>query len=149
MFLRRAGWLWIRHASGCQGVQSISRQNPRAQTQLAAQPCGRSAALLPSFTSFLLQSVYMHDRGDTCYFLLEPLHSFFVVHDTMNDCCCVVLPDCGAGIGRVAKNFLLPRSAHVDLVEQSPRLLNASASYIGSDSARTTCICSNLQVRNA
>ena len=58
----------------------------------------------------------------------------------------VFYTDCGAGIGRVSKNFLLHRAAHVDLVEQSPRLLNASAGYIGSDSARTTCICSNLQV---
>eukprot|EP01033_Poteriospumella_lacustris_P002675 gene2675-1940_t len=39
--------------------------------------------------------------------------------------------DCGAGIGRVTKNFLLPRYARVDLVEQSRRLLNAAPRYIG------------------
>lgn len=53
--------------------------------------------------------------------------------------------DCGAGIGRVSKNFLLHRCSHVDLVEQSPRLLEASANYIGEDSSRTTCICTSLQ----
>jgi protein N-terminal methyltransferase len=55
--------------------------------------------------------------------------------------------DCGAGIGRVAKHFLLPRFQHVDLVEQSPRLLQASAEYIGEDSSRTTCVELGLQVR--
>lgn len=38
--------------------------------------------------------------------------------------------DCGAGIGRVAKHVLLHRCAHVDLVEQSPRLLNAAPEYL-------------------
>jgi hypothetical protein len=39
--------------------------------------------------------------------------------------------DCGAGIGRVTKFLLLPRSAHVDLIEQSPRLLASAPEYIG------------------
>lgn len=38
--------------------------------------------------------------------------------------------DCGAGIGRVAKNLLLPRCGVVDLVEQSPRLLAAAPAYL-------------------
>jgi protein N-terminal methyltransferase len=41
--------------------------------------------------------------------------------------------DCGAGIGRVTKNFLLPRFHRVDLVEQSRRLLNAAPRYVGVD----------------
>jgi len=53
--------------------------------------------------------------------------------------------DCGAGIGRVSKHFLLHRGVHVDLVEQSPRLLRASASYIGEESSRTSCVCTSLQ----
>lgn len=38
--------------------------------------------------------------------------------------------DGGAGIGRVARNLLLPRCKVVDLVEQSPRLLNAAPAYL-------------------
>lgn len=53
--------------------------------------------------------------------------------------------DCGAGIGRVSKFFLLNRFNHVDLIEQSPRLLDASAEYIGKDSVRTTKIVVGLQ----
>ena len=54
--------------------------------------------------------------------------------------------DCGAGIGRVSKFLLLPRFKHVDLVEQSPRLLEASADYIGPpDNARTTAVLIGLQ----
>ena len=40
--------------------------------------------------------------------------------------------DCGAGIGRVTRHLLLPRSVHVDLIEQSPRLLNAAPQYIAA-----------------
>jgi hypothetical protein len=40
--------------------------------------------------------------------------------------------DCGAGIGRITKNLLLPRSTTITLVDQNPRMLNASPSYIGS-----------------
>lgn len=54
--------------------------------------------------------------------------------------------DCGAGIGRVSKHLLLPRCAAVHLVEQSPRLLNASEAYIGPDAARTSKINIGLQV---
>jgi len=39
--------------------------------------------------------------------------------------------DCGAGIGRVTKNLLLPRCGVVDLVEQSPRLIKAAPAYCG------------------
>ena len=54
--------------------------------------------------------------------------------------------DCGAGIGRVSKHFLLSRFAHVDLIEQSPRLLASSAKYIGEpDCQRTTCVLLGLQ----
>lgn len=56
--------------------------------------------------------------------------------------------DCGAGIGRVTKNLLLPRFSCVDLVEQSPRLLEASPSYIGDQAHRVTQILSGLQARN-
>lgn len=38
--------------------------------------------------------------------------------------------DCGAGIGRVTKSFLMHRFQHIDLVEQSPRLLNNSSKYL-------------------
>lgn len=54
--------------------------------------------------------------------------------------------DCGAGIGRVTKNLLLPLFAHVDLIEQSPRLLASSAEYIGEGHERTTCVELGLQV---
>lgn len=53
--------------------------------------------------------------------------------------------DCGAGIGRVSRHLLLPRFKHVDLVEQSPRLIASSAAYIGKDAKRTTCIVEGLQ----
>jgi protein N-terminal methyltransferase len=38
--------------------------------------------------------------------------------------------DCGAGIGRVTKNLLLPMFEKVDLLEQSPRLLAAAPAFI-------------------
>eukprot|EP00953_Heterococcus_sp_UTEX-ZZ885_P021177 11825-Heterococcus_DN1.PRE.1 len=53
--------------------------------------------------------------------------------------CC----DCGAGIGRISKELLLPLFTTVDLVEQSPRLLAAAPKYIGKelrDSANYVCI---------
>lgn len=56
-----------------------------------------------------------------------------------------VVADCGAGIGRVTKNLLLPRFERVDLVEQSPRLLAAAPSYIGADASRIVCIERGLQ----
>lgn len=42
--------------------------------------------------------------------------------------------DCGAGIGRVSKMLLLPMFEHVDLVEQSERLLRGARAYIGAES---------------
>ena len=54
--------------------------------------------------------------------------------------------DCGAGIGRVAKNLLLHRFNYVDIIEQSPRLLAAAPEYIGEMSSRATCIVQKLQV---
>ena len=56
-----------------------------------------------------------------------------------------IAADCGAGIGRVAKHLLLHRFAHIDLIEQSPRLTNAAPAYIGADSNRVTCVCLGLQ----
>jgi protein N-terminal methyltransferase len=55
--------------------------------------------------------------------------------------------DCGAGMGRVTKNFLLPRFQHVDLIEQSPRLSAATNTYIDApeDQQRITCIVQGLQ----
>ena len=63
--------------------------------------------------------------------------------------------DCGAGIGRVTKTVLLERAQHVDLVEQSPRLLAAAPRYIFGDAAasdasnaeRVSCVNLGLQVR--
>lgn len=56
--------------------------------------------------------------------------------------------DCGAGIGRVTKHLLLPRCGHVDLVEQSPRLLNAAEAYIKpSDPSKLSYLQVGLQVR--
>ncbi len=54
----------------------------------------------------------------------------------------------GAGIGRVSKHLLLHRFQHVDLIEQSPRLLAAAPEYIGvqDGSERVTCIVQGLQV---
>ncbi|CAM9834658.1 unnamed protein product [Laminaria digitata] len=52
---------------------------------------------------------------------------------------------CGAGIGRVTKHLLLDRFDTVDIVEQSPRLLQAAPKYVGRDRDRTTCVCVGLQ----
>ncbi|KND01950.1 N-terminal protein methyltransferase [Spizellomyces punctatus DAOM BR117] len=44
--------------------------------------------------------------------------------------------DCGAGIGRVSKNFLLKAFDRVDLVEQNPKFLEeAEASFLGKEYA--------------
>lgn len=55
--------------------------------------------------------------------------------------------DCGAGIGRITKNMLLPLFQHVDLVEQSKRLLAGAPAYIGvpADTDRVTFIEQGLQ----
>jgi hypothetical protein len=47
----------------------------------------------------------------------------------------------------VTKLLLLKRFANVDMVEQSPRLLNAAHGYIGPDAARATPLLIGLQVR--
>jgi protein N-terminal methyltransferase len=49
------------------------------------------------------------------------------------DWVCHAAADCGAGIGRVSKLLLLPMFEHVDLVEQSPRLLRGVTQYLGAD----------------
>jgi protein N-terminal methyltransferase len=55
--------------------------------------------------------------------------------------------DCGAGIGRVTKHLLLPEFEHVDLLEQSPRLIAAAPGYIGPEAQkRVTCLCQGMQV---
>jgi protein N-terminal methyltransferase len=41
--------------------------------------------------------------------------------------------DCGAGIGRVTKHLLIPIFSKVDLVEQSPNLLNYAQEFISND----------------
>jgi protein N-terminal methyltransferase len=58
-----------------------------------------------------------------------------------------IAADCGAGIGRVSKDFLLHHFGHVDLVEQNPDFLDQASSYIGLDSAskRITCTPKGLQ----
>ncbi|KAG7398479.1 Alpha N-terminal protein methyltransferase 1B [Phytophthora boehmeriae] len=57
-----------------------------------------------------------------------------LVHDTIRpDWECRSAVDCGAGIGRVSKLLLLPMFEHVDLVEQSPRLLRGVPQYLGAD----------------
>ncbi|RLN60849.1 hypothetical protein BBJ29_001877 [Phytophthora kernoviae] len=57
--------------------------------------------------------------------------------------------DCGAGIGRVSKLLLLPMFEHVDLVEQSPRLLRGVPQYLGADESLRACVrdlyCMGLQ----
>lgn len=59
--------------------------------------------------------------------------------------------DCGAGIGRVTKNVLLPRFERVDLVEQSPRLLAAAPRYMlstNNNNSGTVNIAANTVVDN-
>jgi protein N-terminal methyltransferase len=58
------------------------------------------------------------------------------------------MADCGAGIGRVTRDVLLPAFDHVDLLEQSPRLIAAAPEYIGEEgSKRVTFLCQGMQVR--
>jgi protein N-terminal methyltransferase len=60
------------------------------------------------------------------------------------------IADCGAGIGRITKNLLLPLAlqGQVDLVEQSQRLLAAAPAYIGvpPDCPQVNFILQGLQV---
>ncbi|CAI5735377.1 unnamed protein product [Hyaloperonospora brassicae] len=54
------------------------------------------------------------------------------VRDTVRpEWVCHAAADCGAGIGRVSKLLLTPMFDHVDLVEQSARLLRAVPQYFG------------------
>jgi len=54
--------------------------------------------------------------------------------------------DCGAGIGRVAKHFLLPNFDEVHLLEQSPPLIAAAPKYLGKkDLARSKLLCMGMQ----
>lgn len=56
------------------------------------------------------------------------------VRDTVRpEWVCHAAVDCGAGIGRVSKWLLLPMFDHVDLVEQSPRLLRGVPQYLEAD----------------
>lgn len=74
------------------------------------------------------------------------IHPVVVLHGcALNPC---RHADCGAGIGRVTKHLLLERFDYVDIVEQSPRLLQAAPKYVGRDRDRTTCVCVGLQVKN-
>lgn len=45
--------------------------------------------------------------------------------------------DCGAGIGRVSKNLLMPLFAKVDLVEQDPTFAEKAKEYCTSDTGST------------
>ncbi|ETK91670.1 hypothetical protein L915_04801 [Phytophthora nicotianae] len=55
------------------------------------------------------------------------------VRDTVRpEWVCNAAADCGAGIGRVSKLLLLPMFDHVDMVEQSPRLLRGVPQYLGA-----------------
>ncbi|KAF4127687.1 AdoMet dependent proline di-methyltransferase [Phytophthora infestans] len=61
------------------------------------------------------------------------------VRDTVRpEWVCHAAVDCGAGIGRVSKLLLLPMFDHVDMVEQSPRLLRGVSQYLGAD--ETLCV---------
>lgn len=54
--------------------------------------------------------------------------------------------DCGAGIGRVSKNLLLPLFQTVDMVELNQGFLDQAPDYIGDDFARVgNRFCSGLQ----
>ncbi|XP_052741448.1 N-terminal Xaa-Pro-Lys N-methyltransferase 1-like [Bicyclus anynana] len=44
--------------------------------------------------------------------------------------------DCGAGIGRVSKNLLMPYFQKVDLVEQDEKFINTAKNYIGANNAK-------------
>jgi len=54
--------------------------------------------------------------------------------------------DCGAGIGRVTKNLLLPLFEKVHLLEQSAPLIESAPNFLGKDGAtRTTLLCQGMQ----
>mmetsp|Transcript_31072 Transcript_31072/g.41079 ORF Transcript_31072/g.41079 Transcript_31072/m.41079 type:complete len:350 (+) Transcript_31072:46-1095(+) len=53
--------------------------------------------------------------------------------------------DCGAGVGRLTRDFLLDRFQRVDLVEQSPRLTKAAPDFIGERADQCRFFCLGLQ----
>jgi protein N-terminal methyltransferase len=54
--------------------------------------------------------------------------------------------DCGAGIGRVTKNLLLPLFQEVHLLEQSAPLITNAPKFLGkAGAARTTLLCQGMQ----
>jgi protein N-terminal methyltransferase len=58
--------------------------------------------------------------------------------------------DCAAGIGRITKHLLLPRFHHVDVLEQSPRLLHAAKDYIQpTDPTQLSYLQQSLQVTHS
>ena len=63
----------------------------------------------------------------------DSLKLFDILKSKYNDIKFDKAADCGAGIGRVTKSLLLQLYEHVELVEQSPRLLQAAPAYIGID----------------
>ena len=65
------------------------------------------------------------------YFLLYIyIHINIPIFICSNNCI-----DCGSGIGRVTKCTLAPRFEYITCVEQSPRLINATVSYLSKKSA--------------
>ena len=56
------------------------------------------------------------------------LHCNFLT--TFSCCCLNFFADCGAGIGRVTKNLLLPMFDTVDMVEQNPEFLQKAKDYL-------------------
>ena len=55
--------------------------------------------------------------------------------------------DCGAGIGRVTKHFLLPLFKKVDMVEQDKTFLDQAPTYLGEDNSQRVGerFCNGLQ----
>jgi protein N-terminal methyltransferase len=53
--------------------------------------------------------------------------------------------DCGAGIGRVSKQLLMPLFGTVDLVESQPKFLKRAAQLLSSEAAYGEAFCSPLQ----
>lgn len=68
----------------------------------------------------------------------DSLKLFNILKSKYNDIKFDKAADCGAGIGRVTKSLLLQLYQHVELIEQSPRLLNSAPSYINVDNNRIT-----------
>lgn len=58
---------------------------------------------------------------------------------------CIYHQDCGAGIGRVTKNLLLPLFKTVHLVEQNASLLSNSITYLSLETNRTEHINLGIQ----